>query len=82
MDIAEARRRLSSENPNGKGFRVSELNRLQRSCIANSVAAVSKDSTVGAYGFLNNVLNGLYGFMHANIFNTNSWRVSIDLLNG
>lgn len=74
VDIAEARRQLSSENPNGKGFRVSELNRLQRSCIANSVAAVSKDSTVGAYGFLNNVLNGLYGFMHANIFNTNSWR--------
>ncbi|KAK6953201.1 hypothetical protein Daesc_005501 [Daldinia eschscholtzii] len=74
VDIVEARRRLSLEDPRGKGFRVSELNRLQRSCIADTVAAASKDSTVGAYRFLSNILDGVQTFMHANILNTDSWR--------
>ncbi|KAI8963544.1 midasin [Daldinia sp. FL1419] len=74
MDMAEAMKRLSLEDPTGKGFRVSELNRLQRSCIANTVAAASKDSTVGAYSFLNHMLNTLYSFIQANMFNPNSGR--------
>ncbi|KAI1469192.1 uncharacterized protein F4812DRAFT_450474 [Daldinia caldariorum] len=74
VDIVEARRRLSLEDPRGKGFRVSELNRLQRSCIADTVAAASKDSTVGAYRFLSNILDGIYPFMQANMFNADFWR--------
>ncbi|KAI1805875.1 midasin [Daldinia bambusicola] len=74
VDIVEARRRLSLEDPRSKGFRVSELNRLQRSCIADTVAAASKDSTVGAYRFLSSILDGVNGFMQANMFNPDFWK--------
>lgn len=58
------------------GKQVSQLNRFQRSRLAGSVAAVSKDSTVEAAKFLTGVLEELGSFLHVNIHDPTSWRVS------
>ncbi|KAI2639493.1 midasin [Hypomontagnella submonticulosa] len=65
IDIIDAWRQLESEQPHGTGIQVSKLNRFQRSCVAGTVAAVSKDSTAGAVKFLRGVLEELDSFMRS-----------------
>lgn len=67
-----------SEESRAGGMKVSQLNRLQRSGLAASVAAVSKDSTVGASNFLGGVLREVDSFIKSQLLNTLSWKVSIN----
>ncbi|KAI0834820.1 midasin [Hypoxylon sp. FL0890] len=73
-DIVDARRRVEVENTRGTGKQVSQLNRFQRSRAAGSVAAVSKDSTVGAAKFVIGVLEEIDSFMRSHFSNPGSWR--------
>ncbi|KAI1144330.1 midasin [Hypoxylon sp. FL0543] len=73
-DIVDARRRVELDDTRSTGKQVSQLNRLQRSRIAGSVAAVSKDSTVGAAKFVIGVLEEIDPFMRSHISNPGSWR--------
>ncbi|KAI1760137.1 midasin [Hypoxylon sp. FL1150] len=73
-DIIEAHRAQTSEDTRAGGMKVSQLNRLQRSGLAASVAAVSKDSTVGASRFLGGVLREVDSFIRSQLPNGLSWR--------
>ncbi|KAI0138548.1 midasin [Hypoxylon sp. NC0597] len=74
IDIINARGRVELEDTRGAGKQVSQLNRFQRSRVASNVAAVSKDSTVGAAKFVIGVLEEIDSFMRLHFSNPGSWR--------
>ncbi|KAI1781436.1 midasin [Hypoxylon cercidicola] len=74
FDIIGAHRAQLSEDARAGGMKVSQLNRFQRSGLATSVAAVSKDSTVGASGFLGGILREVDSFIRSQLLNTLSWK--------
>lgn len=75
FDIIAAHRVQMSEDAHLGGMKVSQMNRFQRSRVADSgVAAVAKDSTVGASQFLGAVLGEIDSFVHSQLLNHSFWR--------
>ncbi|KAI1413627.1 midasin [Hypoxylon sp. FL1857] len=74
IDVVDARGRVELEDTRGTGKQVSQLNRFQRSRVAGSVAAVSKDSTVGAAKFVIGFLDEIDAFMRSHFSNPGSWK--------
>lgn len=74
LDLIKAHRELEAQFAQAQGRQPSLLSRLQRSCIAKSVPAVAKDSTVGAYKFLSGTLQAVENFMRAQITAPGSWK--------
>ncbi|KAJ1335201.1 midasin [Microdochium nivale] len=72
--ILEAHRALDSQRAKAGSSQVSALTRLQRACLAETVAAVAKDSTVGAFVFLHGTLRTLEEYMRSQLDNATSWR--------
>ncbi|RYP31829.1 hypothetical protein DL767_005560 [Monosporascus sp. MG133] len=62
------------------GVQVSGLNRLQRSCMADGVAAVSKDSTVGAARFLVGALKAIQSYLQSQRDKPGLWKQRRSLL--
>ncbi|KAI0181074.1 midasin [Hypoxylon sp. FL1284] len=74
FEIIGAHRAQTSEGTRAGSLKVSQLNRFQRSGLAASVAAVSKDSTVGASGFLDGLLREIDSFIQSQLLNAHLWR--------
>ncbi|RYP06172.1 hypothetical protein DL764_003321 [Monosporascus ibericus] len=62
---------MAAQRSRADGVQVSGLNRLQRSCMADGVAAISKDSTVGAARFLVGALKAIESSLLRNLMR--SW---------
>ncbi|XXG96732.1 hypothetical protein Hte_003023 [Hypoxylon texense] len=73
-DIVGAYKAQMSEDACAGGMKVSQLNRLQRSALSASVAAVSKDSTVGASKFLGGVLREVDSFIQSQLLCALPWK--------
>ncbi|KAH7038086.1 ATPase protein [Microdochium trichocladiopsis] len=69
-----ARTALEAERAKAGSGQVSTLNRLQRSCLADTVAAVAKDSTLGAVRFLHGMLQTVEEFLRAELSDGAQWR--------
>ncbi|KAI1100396.1 midasin [Jackrogersella minutella] len=65
---------IELEETRGAGRQVSQLNRFQRSLVAGSVAAVSKDSTIGAAKFAVGVLQEIDSFLRSLFSDPTSWK--------
>ncbi|KAH9903691.1 hypothetical protein F4778DRAFT_735131 [Xylariomycetidae sp. FL2044] len=72
--IIVAWRAIEEQKNRATGMQVSALNRLQRSFVADSVAAVSKDSTIGAAKFLFGVLQRVEAYVRDQVSNSSLWR--------
>lgn len=59
QDIFVSRTVMAAELEASSNLRPSQMNRLQRSLVADRVPVVSKDSTVGVAEFLRDTLNAL-----------------------
>ncbi|KAI0480112.1 P-loop containing nucleoside triphosphate hydrolase protein [Xylariaceae sp. FL0804] len=71
-DVLRARKALESQQ--SRNVQVSGLNRLQRSCIADRVAAVARDTTVDAAKFLAGVLQAVEGYIQSQLHSPGSWK--------
>ncbi|OTB08493.1 hypothetical protein M426DRAFT_7806 [Hypoxylon sp. CI-4A] len=74
IDVLDAQKYVELEGARAAGRQISQLNRLQRSRVAGSVAAVSKDSTVGAAKFVVGVLEEIDSFMRSSLKSPGVWR--------
>ncbi|KXJ94663.1 hypothetical protein Micbo1qcDRAFT_132688 [Microdochium bolleyi] len=72
--ILEARSVLDAQRAKAGSSQVSALNRLQRACLVATVAAVAKDSTVGAYEFLSGTLRTLEDYLRSQLADAAPWR--------
>lgn len=75
-NIARAHNALESQQPKSSGMQVSSLNRLQRSYMGDIVAAVAKDSTIGAARFLVGALQAVESYMQTQLKSPGQWKVS------
>lgn len=57
-------------------MQVSTLTRLQRSYVVDTVAAVAKDSTVGAAKFLAGALQAVESYLQTQLKSPVQWKVS------
>ncbi|KAI1505402.1 P-loop containing nucleoside triphosphate hydrolase protein [Biscogniauxia marginata] len=80
FNILKAWDALERQKSKAHGIQVSGLNRLQRSCVADKVAAVAKDSTVGAVKFLVGVLQVVEAYIRAQLRSPNLWKEHKSLL--
>ncbi|KAI2471676.1 midasin, partial [Annulohypoxylon bovei var. microspora] len=74
IDMIEAWKKIEIEKTRGASRQVSQLNRFQRSLVSGSVAAVSKDSTVGAAKFALGVLQEIDSFLRPLFLDPSSWK--------
>lgn len=58
------------------GMQVSTLTRLQRSYMGDIIAAVTKDSTVGAVRFLAGALQAVESYIQTQLKSPEQWKVS------
>ncbi|RYP78469.1 hypothetical protein DL770_006888 [Monosporascus sp. CRB-9-2] len=71
---------MAVQRSRADGVQVSGLNRLQRSCMADSVAAVSRDSTVGAARFLVGALKAIESYLQSQHDKPGQWKQRRSLL--
>ncbi|KAI1640182.1 hypothetical protein F4809DRAFT_637851 [Biscogniauxia mediterranea] len=74
FDLLKAWNALEAQKSQAHGIQVSALNRLQRSYVAERVAAVAKDSTVDATKFLVGVLQAAEGYIRTQLQSPVSWK--------
>ncbi|KAK8040874.1 hypothetical protein PG994_013881 [Apiospora phragmitis] len=74
LNLIRAQKHLRDQQVQAQGRQPSLLNRLQRSSLSGSLAAVSKDSTVGAYKFLHGTLQAFEAFLCGQIANPGPWQ--------
>ncbi|KAI0022098.1 hypothetical protein F4780DRAFT_246263 [Xylariomycetidae sp. FL0641] len=74
LGVMHAWKALESQRSRANEIQVSNMNRLQRSFVADRVAAVSKDSTVGAAKFLTGVLQAMEAYIKAEVMCPGSWK--------
>ncbi|RYO81486.1 hypothetical protein DL766_007274 [Monosporascus sp. MC13-8B] len=80
LNILRAHDAMAAQRSKADGIQVSSLNRLQRSCMADSVAAVSKDSTVGAASFLVGALKAIDSYLQSQRDKPGLWKQRRGLL--
>ncbi|KAK6849468.1 hypothetical protein PG995_013301 [Apiospora arundinis] len=82
LSLIRAQRELREQELQAQGRQPSLLNRLQRSSLSGSIAAVSKDTTVGAYKFLDGSLKAFEAFLCGQIANPGPWEQRAHILGG
>ncbi|KAK8101354.1 hypothetical protein PG999_011728 [Apiospora kogelbergensis] len=82
LNLVRAQRQLREQELQAQGRQPSLLNRLQRSSLSGSIAAVSKDTTVGAYKFLDGSLKAFERFLCMQINNPGPWEQRAHVLGG
>ncbi|KAK7911281.1 ATPase [Apiospora marii] len=82
LNLVRAQKHLRDQEVQAQGRQPSLLNRLQRSSLSGSIAAVSKDSTVGAYKFLSGTLQAVEAFLCGQIANAGPWQQRAHALGG
>ncbi|KAK8036696.1 hypothetical protein PG993_008679 [Apiospora rasikravindrae] len=82
LSLIKAQKHLRDQATQAQGRQPSLLNRLQRSSLSGSIAAVSKDSTVGAYKFLDGTLQAFEAFLCGQITNPGPWQQRAHVLSG
>ncbi|KAK8066583.1 hypothetical protein PG997_013330 [Apiospora hydei] len=82
LSLIKAQKHLRYQAAQAQGRQPSLLNRLQRSSLSGSIAAVSKDSTVGAYKFLDGTLQAFEAFLCGQITNPGPWQQRAHVLSG
>ncbi|RYP85297.1 hypothetical protein DL769_001028 [Monosporascus sp. CRB-8-3] len=80
LNILGAHDAMAAQRSRADGVQVSGLNRLQRSCMADGVAAVSKDSTVGAARFLVGALKAIESYLQSQLDKPGLWKQRRSLL--
>ena len=75
QNIIRSHNALESQKPQFGGLQMSGLSRLQRSYMRDNVAAVSKDSTVGAARFLVGMLQAVESYLRAQLQSPSRWKV-------
>ncbi|KAI0431499.1 hypothetical protein F5Y09DRAFT_354913 [Xylaria sp. FL1042] len=73
-NLAGAWSALELQKSRAAHVQISALNRLQRSCVADKVAAVHKDSTIRSAKFLVGVLQATETYLRGQLQNPNSWK--------
>ncbi|KAL7627174.1 AAA ATPase midasin [Parahypoxylon ruwenzoriense] len=74
IDTIKARESVNTQKSVAERFQLSRWNPLQRSCLAESVAAVSRDPTVGAAKFLFGVLDAVDSYLRSQLLNPSFWK--------
>ncbi|KAI0013925.1 midasin [Xylariaceae sp. FL0662B] len=74
FNVLKAWGAIEAQKSQARGIQISQLNRLQRSCAAESVAAVSKDSTIGAVKFFLGVLQAIESYIRVQLLNPSAWK--------